>query len=68
MTENPKLTEKMLVFLYCISQLEFKVNINTFRRYVYLYYILATPLSIAAFFTASATVFPTRGSKALGMM
>lgn len=39
MTENPKLTEKILVFLYCISQLDFKININTFRRYIYLYYM-----------------------------
>lgn len=39
MTENPKLAEKMLVFFYCIAQLEKKVNTNTFRRYIYLYYM-----------------------------
>ena len=39
MTENPKLTEKMLVFLYCLSQIEEKININTFRRYIYLFYM-----------------------------
>ncbi|MBO4640036.1 MAG: hypothetical protein J5710_09805 [Treponema sp.] len=39
MTKNPKLTEKMLVFLYCLSQMDSKVNINTFRRYIYLYYM-----------------------------
>ncbi len=49
MTENPKLAEKMLVFLYCISQLEEKVNTNTFRRYIYLYYMTK------AFFSDSET-------------
>ena len=39
MTDNPKLTEKMLVFLFCVSQLDSKININTFRRYIYLYYM-----------------------------
>lgn len=31
-------------------------------------YILATPLSLAACATAAATAFPTRGSKAFGIM
>lgn len=39
MTGNPKLTEKILVFLYCLSQTDSKININTFRRYIYLYYM-----------------------------
>ncbi len=39
MVGNPKLTEKMLVFLYCLSQVNSKFNINTFRRYIYLYYM-----------------------------
>ena len=39
MTDNPKLSEKMLVFLFCVSQLDSKININTFRRYIYLYYM-----------------------------
>ena len=39
MVENPRLTEKMLVFLYCLSQNNAKLNINTFRRYIYLYYM-----------------------------
>ncbi len=32
------------------------------------YQSLATPVSLAAFATAAATVFPTLGSKALGMI
>lgn len=39
MTDNPKLTEKILVFFFCLSQIESKININTFRRYIYLYYM-----------------------------
>ncbi len=38
------------------------------RFYTVSYYILATPDFLAASATAAATVLPTRGSKALGMM
>lgn len=34
-----KLKEKCLLFLYVLSENRKKININTFRRYIYLYYL-----------------------------
>lgn len=36
---DSKIAEKMLLFLYSLSQSETEININTFRRYIYLYYM-----------------------------
>lgn len=37
--DKEKLAEKMLVFLYSLSSTSSQVNINTFKRYIYLYYL-----------------------------
>ena len=37
--DNSKLAEKMLLFLYSFSQTGTEININTFKRYIYLYYM-----------------------------
>lgn len=37
--DKDKLAEKMLVFLYSLSSSPSQVNINTFKRYIYLYYL-----------------------------
>lgn len=34
-----RLKEKSLLFLYVLSNTKDKININTFRRYIYLYYL-----------------------------
>ena len=36
--DKEKLAEKVLIFLYSLSASEF-VNVNTFKRYIYLYYL-----------------------------
>lgn len=37
--DKAKLAEKMLVFLYSLSSSSTRINENTFRRYMYLYYL-----------------------------
>ena len=37
--ENSRIAEKMLLFFYSLSQTQKKININTLRRYLYLYYM-----------------------------
>lgn len=37
--ENSRIAEKMLLFFYSLSQTQKEININTFRRYLYLYYM-----------------------------
>lgn len=37
--DKGKLAEKMMIFLYSLSSSSTKVNVNTFKRYVYLYYL-----------------------------
>lgn len=37
--DKEKLTEKILIFLYSLSPSSESVNINTFKRYIYLYYL-----------------------------
>ena len=34
-----RLKEKCLLFLYVLSENKKNININTFRRYIYLYYL-----------------------------
>ena len=36
--EKEKLQEKILIFLYVIYHTSKSININTFKRYLYLYY------------------------------
>lgn len=37
--DKDRLAEKMLVFLYSLSASTSQININTFKRYIYLYYL-----------------------------
>lgn len=42
---NPKLAEKTLLFLYTLSEISPQINLNTFKRYLYLYYLTSSFLS-----------------------
>lgn len=37
--DKEKLAEKILIFLYSLSKSSMSVNANTFKRYIYLYYL-----------------------------
>lgn len=37
--EDSRIAEKILLFLYSLAQTQKEININTFRRYLYLYYM-----------------------------
>lgn len=37
--EDFRIAEKILLFLYSLAQTQKEININTFRRYLYLYYM-----------------------------
>lgn len=43
--DKEKLAEKMLIFLYSLSSISAQVNINTFKRYIYLYYLTGSFLT-----------------------
>lgn len=43
-----KLAEKMLLFLYSLSENSRSVNLNTYKRYIYLYYLTSSFLSGAS--------------------
>lgn len=44
--KNNKLAEKMLLFLYAFSESSTKVNYNTYKRYIYLYYLVSSFLPV----------------------
>lgn len=46
--EKEKLEEKILVFLYSLSSSSMTININTFKRYIYLYYLTESFLNGSA--------------------
>ncbi len=37
--DKEKLAEKVLIFLYTLSSSSMLINVNTFKRYIYLYYL-----------------------------
>ena len=43
-----KLAEKMLLFLYSLSENSRSINLNTYKRYIYLYYLTSSFLSGAS--------------------
>ena len=56
-----KLTEKILLFLYALSNSSEYVNVNTFKRYIYLYYLTSSFINEVAADEENITIIVNKG-------